>query len=116
MVHAQPGGANNNPPGGANTGVTLNNPLAGACTTGQNCLENFLLGILDIVITIGGIVVILMLVYVGFLFTTTSVNPENKQKAREYLAWTLIGALILLGSKAIALGIEATVRALSTTV
>lgn len=88
---------------------TLINPL------GTTDLMGFLLNILNFIITkIAPIVIILMLVYIGFLFTTTSVNPENKQKAKEYLLWTVVGALILLGATAIADGIQATVQALST--
>ena len=91
-----------------NTGTTLINPLSA-----DTDLETFLRGILDVVISVGTVVVILMLVYVGFLFATTSVNPENKVKARTALLWTLVGSLVLLGAKAIAEGIEATVNALS---
>jgi type IV secretory pathway VirB2 component (pilin) len=96
-------------PGGGSGATTIVNPLTGGTLLG------FLNNILNFITTkIAPIIIILMLVYIGFLFTTTSVNPENKQKAREYLLWTVIGALILLGAQAIALGIEATVQALST--
>jgi len=111
-----PGGNNSNAsqnsvsvPGGndATTGTGLINPLKGGD------LMSFLRGIIDLVIKIGTVVVILMLVYIGYLFATTSINPENKKDARTYLLWTLVGALILLGSQAIATGIEETVKALN---
>ncbi len=108
---AQTGGGGNAGSGGATGGgTTLINPL------GQDVkLVDFLKSILDFIVkTIAPIIIILMLVYIGFLFATTSVNPENKQKAREYLLWTVIGALILLGAVAISEGIQATVNALST--
>lgn len=104
-VHAQVNTSGT--PGGTNTGTTLINPLNG----GGN-LETFLLNILDFVILIGGIVVVLMIVYVGFLFVTARGEPGKITEARQALLWTVIGALVLLGSKAIAIGIEATVRAL----
>jgi len=88
--------------------VTLINPLKGDGT-----LEGFLMGILNLFIRLGTIVVILMLVYVGFLFVVAQGEPGKISEAREALLWTVIGALVLLGSKAIALGIEATVQALS---
>ncbi|MDO8623875.1 MAG: hypothetical protein Q7R54_00790 [bacterium] len=94
--------------------VPLINPLSGNCTSNENCLEDLLMGILDLVIKIGTAVVVLMLVYIGFLFATTSINPENKSKAREALLWTMVGALILLGAQAISIGIQETVKALST--
>ena len=111
FVHAQsdlPGNTGQMTDLPGNTGTTLINPLSA-----ETDLETFLRGILDVVISVGTVVVILMLVYVGFLFATTSVNPENKVKARTALLWTLVGSLVLLGAKAIAEGIEATVNALS---
>lgn len=88
-------------------GTTLINPLAG-----ETDLMSFLRKILALVIKIGGIVVIFMLVYIGYLFATSSFVPENKEKARSAFVWTLVGALILLGAQAIATGITATVTAL----
>jgi len=96
---------------GVNTGsnVTLLNPLGPSGTS----LEAFLNSILDFVIRIGAIVVILMLVYIGFLFVTARDDTTKISAARQALLWTVVGALILLGAKAIAIGIQATVQALS---
>ena len=92
---------------GINTGTSLVNPL------GTTDVKSFLLSILGIVTDIiGPVVVILMLVYVGFLFVTAQGNSTKISAAREMLLWTVVGALILLGAKAIALGIQATVDAL----
>lgn len=95
--------------------VRLINPLnTGECAPNENCLLNFLNKILDFVIRIGTVVVIFMLVYVGYLFVAARGNETKITEARNALLWTVIGALILLGSKAIALGIESTVKALSS--
>lgn len=99
---------------GANIGsprgdTTLINPLKG----GGN-VESFLNSILEIVIRIGAIIVILMLVYVGYLFVIAQGKEAEIRDARQMLLWTIIGALVLLGSQAIAIGIKATVQALST--
>ncbi len=99
---------------GGNTGSNgsnekLINPLKG----GGN-LQSFLLNILDFIINIGSIIVILMLVFVGFKFVTAQGEPGKISEARDMLLWTVIGALVLLGSKAIAMGIQATVQALSS--
>ncbi len=92
-----------------NTGpITLINPLKG----GGN-LQSFLLNILDFVIQIGGVIVVLMLIFVGYKFVAAQGEPAKITEARSALLWTVVGALILLGSKAIAIGIEATVKALS---
>jgi hypothetical protein len=96
--------------GNSGTGVTLMNPLGSGTT-----LNSFLLSILSIVTdVIGPIIVILMLVYVGFKFVTAQGEPGKITEARQMLMWTVVGALILLGAKAIAIGIKATVEALST--
>lgn len=92
---------------GTNTGITLINPLNAGTS-----LDALLGGILDIVIRIGTVVVILMIVYVGFLFVAAQGNDAKLIAARKALLWTLVGALILLGAKAIQVGITATVRAL----
>lgn len=92
-----------------NTGVTLLNPLKGGAS-----LDSFLGGILNFVIRIGTVVVILMLVLVGFKFVTAQGKEAKITEAKTMLLWTIIGALVLLGSKAIQLGITATVQALST--
>ncbi len=99
------------PRGVVSTGpfVTLINPLGASGST----LEGFLGSILDIVIRIGTIVVILMLVFVGYKFVVARGDPGEIKAAKDNLLWTVVGALILLGAKAIAIGIEATVKALS---
>ncbi len=101
-------------PGGSDNNVTLLNPLnSGDCAPNQNCLLNFLKKILDFVIQIGTVAIILMLVYIGFLFVVAQGSDSKLTEAKNALLWTIIGALVLLGSKAISVGIEATVRALS---
>lgn len=101
------GGTTANNGGGSNQ--SIENPLG----AGTN-LQTFLLDILSIITDyIGPIVIILMLVYVGFLFVTAQGNETQITKAKEALMWTIVGGLILLGAKAIALGIGATVQALS---
>jgi|CXWL01.1.fsa_nt_gi heme/copper-type cytochrome/quinol oxidase subunit 2 len=87
--------------------VQLINPLKSGTS-----LETFLGNILAFVVRIGTIVVILMLVYVGFLFVTARGEPGKITTAREALLWTVIGALVLLGAQAISMGILATVQAL----
>lgn len=67
---------------------------------------------MDFVIRIGTVVVILMIVYVGYLFVVARGNESKITEARKALLWTIIGALVLLGAKAISSGILATVQSL----
>ncbi len=53
--------------------------------------------------------IVLMIVYTGFLFVAAQGNATKITQAREALVWTVVGALVVLGAKAIALAIEATV-------
>lgn len=54
-----------------------------------------------------------MMVFVGFKFVTAQGNETKISEAKNMLLWTVIGALILLGAKAIAIGICETTNALS---
>lgn len=95
----------------ADSGIRLLNPLGG--DGGPDSLFGLLMGILDFVIEVGAIVVAAMMVYVGYLFVVARGNPTKIEEARRAFIYTLIGALIVLGSKAIAVGIAATVGALA---
>ena len=92
--------------GSSGCGATggLKNPLA-VCG-----LPEFLTEILRGVVRIGTIVLIMMLVYVGFLFVVARGNAEKLQSAKSALVWTVIGGLILLGATSIQMVIQGTVR------
>ena len=91
------------PPGDL-TGGGLVNPLKSI-----NSLEDLLTAILDAVVRIGSIILVLALVYVGFLFVVAQGAEEKIRNAKTALLWTIIGGLILLGASAIGAVISATV-------
>lgn len=94
---------------GNTNSVGLYNPLGSGSS-----LEAFVLNILDLITNIiGPIVVVFMVVYVGFLYVTAQGNSSKIGAAHQAFLWTVVGALILLGAKAIALAIQATVQGLS---
>ena len=96
--------------GGAQTDgaiPVLQNPL-----NHINSLPELLHAILQAVVELGSILLVVMLVWVGFLFVMAQGNPEGISKARSALIWTLIGGLILLGAEAISLVVQATVSQL----
>ena len=86
------------------------NPLG----SGIRDVPSLVSAVMGFVVRIGAVVVVFMLVYVGFLFVTARGEPGKITAARQALLWTVVGALILLGAKVIADGIEATVRALGS--
>lgn len=85
----------------------LTNPL-----NNINSLPEFLNKILEAVVQLGTIVLILAIVYVGFLFVVAQGNEEKIKSARSALFWTVIGGLVLLGAQTIGLVISSTVGAL----
>jgi len=94
-------------PGTVAPNVTLINPLNSGIS-----LTSFLNNILDFIINIGSVVVILMLVFVGYKFVVAQGKDTALVEARKMLLWTIIGALVLIGAKAISAGILATVQSL----
>jgi len=83
---------------------TFRNPL-GYCS-----LTEFLNRILQLVVYIMFPIITLFIVYVGFLFVSSSGDPKKLQKAREYFFYAIIGALIVLGAQALSMAIQATVE------
>lgn len=92
----------------ANQNGAIANPLR-YCT-----LESLLGAVLDAAIKIGGIILTIALVWVGFLFVAARGNEEKISRAKAALMWTIIGGLILLGAKAIQSVITTTVTSLSS--
>ncbi len=70
--------------------------------------------ILQAVILIVFPIVVLLLVYTGFLFVTAQGNSSKIEAAKRALLWTIIGALIVLGAQALSLAIKATVDEIRT--
>jgi cytochrome bd-type quinol oxidase subunit 2 len=97
--------------GTANSTITIGNPFKGLPANGN--LSDLLYAVLDnAVIPIGGIIVVIMIIYSGFLFVTARGNEEQIKTARRSFTYAAIGAAILLGAKAIALAIQATINGL----
>jgi hypothetical protein len=87
--------------------VTIVNPLKNTET-----INELIKKILEGVIKIGMPIIVLAIIYCGFLFVSAQGKPESIKKAKDALLYTLIGAAILLGSWAIAQLISDTVLAL----
>jgi len=76
-------------------------------------ISEFLNALLDVIILIGVPVVVFAVIYAGFLFVTAQGNVEKINTAKKVIIWTLIGAMLVLGSKALALAIQGTVNDLT---
>ncbi len=109
---------------GKNTGVNKAAATAVNCTgtacqfqnplgTKNSSLDIFLNSILDVIILIGGIVVVIMIILAGLKYVTAQGDESKIESAHKQLTWTVVGAGILLGAKVIALVIQNTVKALT---
>lgn len=87
----------------AGQGGGLTNPI------GTTSLATFLANLLKLVAQIAFPIIVLFLVYVGFLFVSSQGNPEKIKEARGYFLWAIVGALLVLGAQALSLAIKATV-------
>lgn len=83
--------------------VHLENPL------GVNTVQELLLKVVSAMTLIASPVIVIMFIYSGFLFVQSANNEETKKKAKSTLLYTIIGAAIIIGAKAIALAVQNTV-------
>jgi len=87
---------------GDGSGIFVN-PLKGTSD-----FAGLIVKILDTVIKIGIPVLVLFIVYAGFLFVTAQGNTTKIDEAKSALWWAVLGGAVLLGAKAIAAVICAT--------
>lgn len=74
-----------------------------------NDLGEFIKGIVDGVAQIGFYLVVIFIIYSGFLFVKARGNETELKKAKEAFLYTVIGAAILLGATVIANVIDGTI-------
>lgn len=73
----------------------LTNPLS------VDSLRKFLDLILDVIVQIGWPLVVLAVIWTGFLFVKAQGKPAELDTAKQAFIWTVVGALIVLGAFAI---------------
>ncbi|MDB5266494.1 MAG: protein of unknown function with transrane region [Parcubacteria group bacterium] len=120
VAYAQPapgsGTVPANPPGhgtvpGSNVSVTpiLTNPFS----KGGNSLIDLFNAILkNIVLPIGGVIIILAFIYSGFLYVSAQGDENKVSTAHRAFLYTAVGAAILLGAEAISVVISNTISSL----
>jgi hypothetical protein len=92
------------PPVGERLDVGLKNPLN--ATSVAEVMKSFF----DILVELGAVAVVLAIIYAGFLFVVARGNPDELNKAKTTLFWTILGSLVLLGAQIIASVIENTLK------
>jgi hypothetical protein len=91
---------------------------APACPIGQICnpiksqsISEFLLKIIDVLLVFALPIIILYIMYAGYLFVTAAGNSEKVASAKNALLWSVVGGVIALGAKLIIEVIQGTVAA-----
>jgi len=91
---------------GGSTATHLENPLT------VSTFQCFVEEVLQVVMLIGTPVVVLAIIYSGFLFVTAQGNEDKLTIAKKAFMWSVIGGAVLLGSWALAQAIGATISAI----
>lgn len=74
-------------------------------------ITDLLVAILNVAIIIALPIVVLFLIYAGFLYVTARGNAEKIQEASRALTYGIIGGIIIIGSVAITAIVKGTVTA-----
>jgi len=78
--------------------------------------DGTLLGLLDIIIDgiifLATPIIVLMVIYGGYLYVRAQGNPERLKDANNAITYALLGALVLLGAHAISALIQGTIQQL----
>ena len=90
--------------GGTDVTITLDDPLGAKGT-----ITDLVAKILDAVILLMSPVVVMMILYAGFLFVSARGNAEKISSAKNALMYAVMGAALVLGAKGIAIAIQYTV-------
>lgn len=108
-------GGNINPSSGSTGSRSILNPLAcspGAQAKGQ-CIPELLFKVIDIILVFALPIIVLYIMYAGYLFVTAAGNSEKISAARSALLWSIIGGVIVLGARIIVTIIQGTISGLA---
>ena len=89
------------------------NPIL--ATLNVKTVPQLLLALVDLVFLIAVPIIVICIIYSGFLFVVAGDNESQIAKARTVFTWTVIGAGVLLGAKGIELAIQSTICSLDPT-
>lgn len=89
--------------------IKIPNPLKGNATDLKTLLNSI---INNVIIPIGGVVVVIMIIYAGFLYVTARGAPDKIKTAHQAILWAVVGAAILLGASVVSKAIETTINQL----
>ena len=90
----------------AETGISCN-PEKEICNTiTSNTFAEVMAKIAEMVAKVGLPIVVIMLIWSGFLFVSAGGNEEKLKSAKSTFFWAVIGGLVVVGAYAISVAIE----------
>jgi len=95
--------------GAGGGGAVLQNPLK------VESFADFIQEILSIVVRVGLPMIVIFMMYVGFLFIKARGNEQELTKAKTAFVYAVIGAALILGAWVISVGIANTIKGLGGT-
>ncbi len=104
---AQPATANSPVPQAGNGPTKLENPLGNV-----DSINDFVLAIINIVLLVAYPVLVLAFIWLGFQFVMAQGNSGKLEKVKTNLWYTLLGAIVIIGAKAISLALSGTIESL----
>lgn len=114
LAQAQPGSSSTSSGGSSGTSSGgssgsgfsggFQNPLA------FDTIDQFLQALLHVIVQIGFPIVVIAIIWSGFLFVKAQGNSAELQRARSAITWTLVGALLVLGAFVLSQLIQTTVN------
>lgn len=94
---------------GSGSGVSISTGIENPLGPNLNTIPDFIEALIEIVLVVGIPIVALAIIYTGFLFVKAQGAPEEINKAKKALLYTLVGAILLLGAFVISKAIVKTV-------
>ncbi len=88
--------------------ISFTNPIS------ANSIEDLIAAVLNFVATLGSVVVVMMVIYSGFLFVKAQGEPAGLEKAKKTFFWTVIGGVVLIGAATFAAVIKSVSDGLRT--
>lgn len=103
----------NVPPPADSNNISISFKLKNPLGSDTADLNTFLQNILKAIVMLITPVVVIMMIYSGFLFVTARGAAEELTKAKQALLYTLIGAAIVLGAQGIATLLKNTITCIA---
>ena len=90
--------------------ITTDSKIANPLTGGIDTIPQFIEAVINIVLIVGVPILVLAVIYAGFLYVKAQGNPGELEVAHRTLLYTGIGGALLLGAFVIANAINSTVK------